>query len=86
MPDSSGQNLVPFVGPDLTVEGELNKLSASIGIGRNLAGVHYLSDYIQSVYLGEQVAINFLKDYKTSFNEGIVGWEFNDFNGNKVFI
>lgn len=86
MPDSSGQNLVPFVGPNLTVEGELNKLSASIGIGRNLAGVHYLSDYIESVHLGEQVAINFLRDYKTSFNEGFIGWSFNDFNGNKVFI
>jgi membrane-associated phospholipid phosphatase len=86
VPDATGHTLLSFVGPALTVEGELNKLSSNIGVGRNIGGVHWLSDYIQSVYLGEQVAINFLRDYKTSFNEGFVGWTFNDFEGNVVSI
>jgi hypothetical protein len=74
------------VGPSLTVEGELNKLSANVGIGRNIAGVHWRSDYDASVYLGEQVAIQMLKDYKPTFNEGFVGWSFRGFDGNLIYI
>lgn len=88
MPDpfTGGQTLTSYVGPSLTVEGELNKLSANVGIGRNIAGVHWRSDYDASVYLGEQVAIQMLKDYKPTFNEGFVGWSFRGFDGNLIYI
>lgn len=46
----------------LTVEGELNKLAANISIGRNMAGVHYFSDYYDSVRMGEKIAIGMLQE------------------------
>ena len=46
----------------LTLEGELNKLAANISIGRNMGGVHYFSDYYDSLRLGEAVAIGMLEE------------------------
>ena len=53
----------------LTVEGELNKLAANIAIGRNWAGVHYYSDYIESLRLGEKIAIGLLEEQKLTYPE-----------------
>ena len=53
----------------LTVEGELNKLAANISIGRNWAGVHYFSDHWESLLLGEQVAIEFLREHMLTLPE-----------------
>lgn len=53
----------------LTVEGELNKLAANMSIGRNWAGVHYFSDYWESVLLGEQVAIELLREHMLTIPE-----------------
>lgn len=39
VPSADGLTLVPYVGPPLTVGGELGKLAANIGIGRNWASV-----------------------------------------------
>lgn len=46
----------------LTLEGELNKLAANISIGRNMAGVHYFSDYYDSVRMGEKIALGILEE------------------------
>ena len=46
----------------LTLEGELNKLAANISIGRNMAGVHYFSDYYDSLRMGEEIAIGLLEE------------------------
>lgn len=46
----------------LTLEGELNKLAANISIGRNMAGVHYFSDYYDSARMGEEIAIGMLEE------------------------
>lgn len=46
----------------LTLEGELNKLAANISIGRNMAGVHYYSDYYDSLRMGEEIAIGMLEE------------------------
>lgn len=53
-----------LVGVDapLTLEGELNKLAANISIGRNMAGVHYFSDYYDSLRMGEEIAIGMLEE------------------------
>lgn len=53
----------------LTVEGELNKLAANISIGRNWAGVHYFSDYIESLRMGEELAIGILQEQKLTYGE-----------------
>lgn len=72
VPSSDGASLVPYQGldkDDLTVGGELNKLAMNIGIGRNVAGVHWRSDHSASITLGEQVAIGVIRDYIGTFNE-----------------
>jgi hypothetical protein len=63
VPDATGANLLDSTGGDfLTLEGELNKLAANISIGRNMAGVHYYSDYYDSLRMGEQIAIGILEE------------------------
>ncbi|MCR9245095.1 MAG: vanadium-dependent haloperoxidase [bacterium] len=62
-PDSAGANLDAHLdGEFLTLEGELNKLAANISIGRNMAGVHYYSDYYDSLRMGEAIAIGLLEE------------------------
>jgi hypothetical protein len=71
--DAAGTSLVPYGGPDagaMTVGGELNKLASNIAIGRNAAGVHWRTDYDQSLILGEEIAIRILQEQSILFNEG----------------
>ncbi|NEP17091.1 MAG: vanadium-dependent haloperoxidase [Leptolyngbya sp. SIO4C1] len=51
----------------LTLEGELNKLAANISIGRNMAGVHYFSDYYDSLRMGEQIALGILEEQALTY-------------------
>ena len=53
----------------LTVEGELNKLASNISIGRNWAGVHYFTDYYESLLMGEEIALGILEEQKLMFGE-----------------
>jgi hypothetical protein len=53
----------------LTVGGELNKLASNISIGRNMAGVHYFTDYIESIRLGEQIACAILEEQAVCYPE-----------------
>ena len=57
------------LGGPLTIEGELNKLAANIAIARNWGGMHYHSDYIESFWLGEQIAIGLLQEQKLTYAE-----------------
>ena len=66
--DGSKLEAVKLAKP-LTVEGELNKIAANISIGRNWAGVHYFTDYIESLRLGEQIAITILQEQKLTYGE-----------------
>ncbi|MEJ7655117.1 MAG: vanadium-dependent haloperoxidase [Chloroflexia bacterium] len=67
--NAAGTALVPAPAAALTVGGELNKLAANVAIGRNAGGVHWLSDYTQSIRLGEQIAISILLEQKLTYNE-----------------
>lgn len=70
LPTVDGTALVDAgLAEPLTVEGELNKVAANIAIGRNWAGVHYYSDYLESFRLGEQVAIGILEEQKLTYGE-----------------
>jgi len=69
VPDSNGTALVPGPAVNLTVGGELNKVAANIAIGRNAAGVHWRSDYTESLKLGEEIAIRILQEQKPTYNE-----------------
>jgi hypothetical protein len=75
-----GETLVPFVGT-LTVGGELNKLANNIAIGRNIAGVHWRSDGLEGLKLGEAVAIELLRDLKLTYAEPFEGFSFTGFDG-----
>lgn len=70
-PADDGSELVDVIartGP-LTVEHELNKLASNVSVGRNMAGVHYFSDYYESVRLGERVALGILEEQKLTYGE-----------------
>lgn len=69
----------------LTVEGELDKLAANISIGRDWAGVHYYSDYLDSIRMGERIAIGILQEQKLTFREDF-GMSFHSFDGDFVTI
>ncbi|WP_291010927.1 hypothetical protein [Hydrogenophaga sp.] len=46
--------------PALTVQGELDKLAANIAIARNVAGVHYYTDFFASLRMGERITVSIL--------------------------
>ena len=81
-----GQSLRSYRGPMLTVGDELNKLAANITIGRDAAGVHYRSDGIQGLLLGEDVAIGLLRDIATTYSESFPGFTFTKFDGMRITI
>jgi hypothetical protein len=70
----------------LTVGGELNKVAANIGVGRNFAGVHWRTDYSESLKLGEAVAIGILKDHKNAYSENFGGFTLTKFDGATIKI
>ena len=88
VPNKEGTELEPYQGSDrdeLTVGGELNKLASNIARGREFAGVHYRSDYVESILLGEKVAIGILEQQRETYNEDYL-FTFTSFNGEKVTI
>ena len=65
----------------LTTGGELNKLASNIAFGRGFAGIHYRSDLVQGLLLGEKLALNSLSAAKQK--SGLIdGW--GDFRGQRV--
>lgn len=70
----------------LTLEGELNKLAANISIGRNMAGVHYFSDYYDSLRMGEEIAIGMLEEQALCYPTDDFVLSVPTFDGNVVRI
>ncbi|MBB6645390.1 vanadium-dependent haloperoxidase [Halobellus ruber] len=69
VPTRDGQELLTAeetsdlgVDETLTVRGELNKLASNMALGRNRAGIHYRTDGIEGLRLGEAAAIRYLED------------------------
>lgn len=88
VPNPAGTALVAYAGADagqMTVGGELNKVAANIALGRNGAGVHWRSDYTESLRLGEQIAIEVLREQKEGYNEPS-GLALSTFDGKGVDI
>jgi membrane-associated phospholipid phosphatase len=85
-PTPDGLSLVPYVGPPLTVGGELNKLASNVAQSRNVAGVHWRSDADESITLGETIAISILRDQRLTFNENFRGFQFTKFDGTNVIV
>lgn len=83
---ADGVSLDAYDGPPLTVGGELNKLAANISLGRDTAGVHWRSDGIEGMNLGEQIAIGILRDIRATFNEPFIGFRLTKFDGTTITI
>lgn len=89
VPNDDGTALMDYTGPDagsLTVGGELNKVAANIAIARNMAGVHWRSDYQQSITLGEKVALFILRKQRHDYHEKDWSFSLTRFNGTKVKV
>jgi hypothetical protein len=81
-----GLSLLPYTGAALTVGGELNKLASNIALGRDTAGVHWRSDGIEGLNLGEAVTLSILRDQATLFHEAFPGFTLTRFNGTSITI
>jgi membrane-associated phospholipid phosphatase len=81
-----GLALAPYRGADLTVGGELNKLASNIALGRDAAGVHWRSDGVEGLKLGEAVAIGLLTDLRATYSEDFDGFSLTRFDGTRITI
>ena len=84
--NADGSALDPYAGPPLTLGNELNKLAHNVSLGRDAGGVHYRSDGIQGMRVGEAVAISVLKDYSRTYQERFDGFVLTRFDGQKIKI
>ncbi|MEO1014360.1 MAG: vanadium-dependent haloperoxidase [Pseudomonadota bacterium] len=85
VPDATGTSLLPYFGT-LTIGGEINKLANNIALGRDWAGVHYRSDGVDGLLVGEQQALGLLADYSRTYNERFDGFSLTTFDGRKILI
>ncbi|HEV7265752.1 MAG TPA: vanadium-dependent haloperoxidase [Falsiroseomonas sp.] len=67
----------------ITIQGELDKLAANIAVARNMAGVHYFTDYFASVRQGERVAMSLLEEQMGLYNEP-VAMTLTSFDGDRL--
>lgn len=70
----------------LTLEGELNKLAANIAIGRNMAGVHFFSDYHDSLKMGEEIALGILEEQSVTYTKDAFEMTVRKFDGEMLEI
>jgi membrane-associated phospholipid phosphatase len=83
---ADGLALDDYHGPALTVGGELNKLASNIAQGRNHAGVHWRTDAVNAMRLGEQVALSILRDQRAGYTETFHGFTLTTLDGARVTI
>lgn len=81
-----GTELLPYSGAPLTVGGEMNKLAANVSIGRDHAGVHWRSDSVEGMFLGEQIAIDILRDLREGYYEAFDGFTLTRFDGTTITV
>jgi membrane-associated phospholipid phosphatase len=84
---ADGSTLDPYPGT-LTVGNELNKLASNISIGRDAPGVHWRTDGLEGMHLGEAAAIALLQDMRHTYNEPLNGFRFSftKFDGTTIRI
>ena len=83
---ADGSTLEPWRGAVLTLGNEIDKLASNIALGRDAAGVHYRSDSVRGLFVGEQQALGLLRDYSRTYNERFDGFIVRKFNGDRVKI
>lgn len=86
---ADGLSLVAYTATDageMTVGGELNKLAHNISLFRNAAGVHWRTDDVESLQLGERVAIRLLQEMSLTFNESDAFFQLTRLDGRTIRI
>ncbi|MCF7702227.1 hypothetical protein [Loktanella sp. M215] len=83
--NADGSALEPADFPDLTLQGEIDKLAANIAVGRDFAGVHYYTDYYESLRLGERIAVGMLQEQMLTYREP-VSMRFTSFDGDRIMV
>jgi hypothetical protein len=68
-PKADGTGIEEASGLTLKVGHELNKVASNIAIGRSWAGVHYRSDYTESILLGEKIALGILQEQALTYHK-----------------
>ena len=85
-PSADGSALESYTAMPLTAGNEIDKLASNVSVGRTPCGVHWRSDSIVGMNLGEQCAIAVLQDMRRTWNESFVGFSFKKFDGTPVTI
>jgi hypothetical protein len=85
-PSADGLTLVSRSDYSPTVGDEINKLAFNIIMGRDWAGIHYRSDGVTGLRLGEDVGISILQDLACTYTEDFKGFSFKRFSGAEVHI
>jgi membrane-associated phospholipid phosphatase len=86
VPKRDGSALEPWRGAKLTVGGELDKLAENIAFGRNFGGIHWRSDAIEGLLLGEAYAIAYLQEMNIASHELFGGMTLTRFDGSRVTV
>ncbi|XWV26003.1 hypothetical protein QJ857_gp1077 [Tupanvirus soda lake] len=62
--NNNGSALEKYTGDisNITIATELNKLASNVAIARNFAGIHYRTDAVRGILLGELIAIDYMRD------------------------
>ncbi len=81
-----GLTVSSWGGGSLKLGHELNKLATNIAIGRDTAGVHWRSDSIEGMLMGEAIAIELLRDAREGYLEPFAGWSLTKFDGTTITI
>ncbi|MCE7980695.1 MAG: hypothetical protein DYG89_05840 [Caldilinea sp. CFX5] len=66
--------------------GAWNKLAANVAIGRNAAGVHWGSDAVEGLLLGEAFAFSVLADLALTYHEEFAGFALTRLDGRRVTV
>jgi hypothetical protein len=69
-----------------TVGDEIDKLAFNIAMGRDWAGIHYRSDGVAGLRLGEDVGISILQDMASTYTEDFKGFSFKRYDGTEIRI
>lgn len=69
-----------------TLGAEVDKLAFNVAMARNWAGIHYRSDALGGIRLGEEVGITVLQDLVRCCTEDFEGFAFTRYDGTQVRI
>ncbi|HET9784440.1 MAG TPA: hypothetical protein VFP94_05695 [Terriglobales bacterium] len=86
---NDGLSLEDYASSDggaVTVNGEIEKLCSNIALARNFAGVHWWSDYVAGLLLGEAMALTILADQRHTYGEEFSGFTITRFDGTTITV